>query len=186
MMEVDHRAMNALALVQSIVSLTRAGTDEGLARAIKRRVDSLARAHRLLSEHRWRSVPLHDLLVTQLAGEPGPRIMLEGPAVLLPAHVVQPLALVLHELVSNAGLHGALSSNEGNVLLSWTDNLGALHLNWHEEGPTLRNAQIAENFGLEIGRAVTERQLNGQLSMALKDGALDASLWLPGAVELQT
>lgn len=172
LMEVDHRAMNALALVQSIVGLTRADTEEGLLNAIRRRVDSLARAHHLLSLKHWRGVEMHDLLRTQITERADQRLSIAGPHVLLAPHVVQPLALALQELFSNAQLHGALLGDAGHVRLSWELSGNELRLRWDEADVSYDEVRCAPKFGLALVHSVIENQLNGRLTRTIKESAL--------------
>lgn len=182
LMEVDHRAMNALALVQGIVSLTRADTDEGLLHAIRRRVDALARAHRLLAAQHWRSVSLHELVQTQII-EGSDRISVAGPHMQLAPHAVQPLALVLHELYSNAKLHGALSSDGGHVHLSWVFLGSELQLRWDEGEVFYEKAATSSAVGVSTVKNVIESQLNGRLTRTIEDAALSVAVDLPDAVQ---
>lgn len=184
LMEVDHRAMNALTLVQSIVSLTRADTDEGLLHAIRRRVDALAQAHRLLATHRWRSVGLHDLVRTQIAEDADHQVSLDGPPVRLVPHVVQPLALVLHELYSNAKLHGALSGDSGRVQLSWRPSRTALRLCWNEGEVVYDEATATRKLGLTIVRNVVESQLMGRLTRTILETELVVAIDVPDVVQI--
>ena len=62
LMEVDHRALNALALVQSIVRLSRADSIESYTNAIQRRVDALARTHRILARTNWSAGDLEKII----------------------------------------------------------------------------------------------------------------------------
>ena len=120
--EVDHRARNALAVVQSIVRLTRANNVEGYVAAVEGRIKALARAHALLSDARWHSADLGALVAEELApyraGEVD-KVQVTGPNVSLPPHMAQGLALALHELATNAAKHGALSSLLGKLSLNW-------------------------------------------------------------------
>ena len=65
--EVDHRARNALAVVQSIVRLTRATSIESYVAAVEGRIKALARAHALLSDSRWQGADLRALVAEELA-----------------------------------------------------------------------------------------------------------------------
>ena len=119
LMEVDHRARNALAIVSSIVSLTRASDAALYAAAVQQRVQALAGAHGLLASHGWREVPLDPLIRAQMDPFGATRVALDGPEVGIPAPIVQPLALIIHELVVNAATHGALSRKLGKLNVSW-------------------------------------------------------------------
>lgn len=182
LMEVDHRAMNALALVQSIISLSRAESADGFARAVAGRVAALARAHRLLAEQRWTHVDLLRLIGAQKGHDIDTRFTVSGIAAHLRAHVVQPLALVLHEMQSNAVTHGGLSTNIGKVALSWETDGPTLALRWHEEGPTVTGPFKHGKFGLQIVQSTIEAQIGGHMDMATSESSLDAVFIVPNAV----
>jgi PAS domain S-box-containing protein len=134
--EVDHRAMNALALVQGIVRLTRAPSTAAYANAVQGRVQVLAQAHALLAAQGWSEVPLSDLVEALIGSHRTGRVECGGPRLMLSAKQVQPLAIIIHELVSNAELHGALGSIAGCLNLAWDRDAqtGDLTLLWTETG----------------------------------------------------
>src|SRR5690349_16906076 len=101
--EVDHRARNALAVIQSIIRLTRAKSVEDYVQAIEGRIKALARAHTLLSDSRWRGADLGTLVSEELAPyRAGDKVQCGGPNISLQPATAQGLALALHELATNA------------------------------------------------------------------------------------
>jgi PAS domain S-box-containing protein len=103
--EVDHRSKNVLALVQSIVRLTRASEIKEYVEAVEGRIAALSRAHTVLAQSRWQGVDLGGLVEEELAPfhTPGAqRIEAHGPSMMLRPKVAQTFALALHELVTNA------------------------------------------------------------------------------------
>src|SRR6476660_7580669 len=101
--EVDHRARNALALVQSIVRLTRSDNIKSYITAVDGRIGALARAHTLLAQSRWQGADLARLVNEELAPfrTDGPeRATIAGPDVSLEPRTAQTLALALHELAT--------------------------------------------------------------------------------------
>lgn len=182
LMEVDHRAMNALALVQSVIGLTRADTVEGKLQAIRRRVNSIALSHRLLAEQHWRSVGLHAVIRSQITDKHRHRVRLQGNIVELAPHMVQPLGLVLHELFSNAEIHGAFADNAGEIDISWASSDGTLGLTWVETPSRMTNAHSVNAVGLDIVRLVVENQLNGQIFVDNSDSQLVIEIHLTDAL----
>ena len=180
MREVDHRAKNALAIVQGIVRLTHASSPEAYAAAVQHRVEALALAHAMLSARRWGAVPIKELIKCELDAHKGARIDCDGPPAKLPPHLVQPLSLVLHELIDNAQRHGALSHPEGKVRLKWKrEPQRRLRIEWAEsDGPATR-APAAPGFGLTMVRSIVERQLRGELHQLWEKDGLRAELLLP-------
>ncbi|MFC0386776.1 sensor histidine kinase [Muricoccus vinaceus] len=177
--EVDHRAKNALAVVQATLRLTAKTNIKTFAKQVEGRVAALARAQTLLADDRWRGASLHALLTSELAGfvstssdAPGPRVELQGDPVLIPAAATQPLAMAIHELATNAIKHGALATMEGRVRLSWhvsngpSEPLGRLTIVWVETGgPIITGAPSTRGFGSRVLEGVVHGQLGGSLSL---------------------
>jgi PAS domain S-box-containing protein len=166
LMEVDHRAMNAMAVVQSIVRMSRGDTLAAYAASIQGRVDALASAHRLLAKRSWNGAQLDELIAALIAGRTDPiRVRLDGPPVLLGPRLAQPLALVLHELTENAITHGALSDAEGLLSIQWGDSEGLATLQWREQTDRPIDPPKRTGFGLGTVEGVISRQLGGSVSM---------------------
>jgi two-component sensor histidine kinase/CheY-like chemotaxis protein len=161
--EVDHRARNALAVIQSIIRLTRAKSVDDYVQAIEGRIKALARAHTLLSDSRWRGADLATLVGEELAPyRAGDKIQCGGPDISLQPATAQGLALALHELATNAAKHGALSSPDGKVSLEWELGADALTLHWVENsGPPVAEPS-SRSFGLKVIAASIEQQLGGK------------------------
>ena len=161
--EVDHRARNALAVIQSIIRLTRAKTVDDYVQAIEGRIKALARAHTLLSDSRWHGADLATLVTEELAPyRGGDKITIRGPDISLQPATAQGLALALHELATNAAKHGALSSPSGKITLDWQLQSDALTLNWAETGGPGIASPSSRSFGLKVIVASIEQQLGGK------------------------
>ena len=179
LMEVDHRAKNALALVQGIVRLSRSEDPKAFARAVQGRVDALAKAHALLSDWRWQPVPLERLIRATLIDTDEAQIELsEDTAVVAPTHV-QPLALVLHELVTNAVQHGALSHERGRLRITWRDTSPGYEIDLFETGGPSPGSERRSGFGSTIVDAIVKRQLVGSVALDWEPGGLHTRLTLP-------
>ena len=180
--EVDHRARNALAVVQSIVRLTRANSVEDYVGAVEGRIKALARAHALLSDARWHSADLGALVAEELApyrvGE-ADKVEVTGPNVSLPPHMAQGLALAVHELATNAAKHGALSSLLGKVSLNWQLRPDYLVLHWIEIGGPRIAPPSARSFGLKVIRASIENQLGGRATFEWTPPGMQCTLAIP-------
>jgi two-component sensor histidine kinase len=182
--EVDHRAKNALAVVQAALRLTPMHDAAAYAKAIEGRVAALARAQTLLAEDRWRGASLQALLEGELAAfvslrgdSTGPRAELRGPPVLLPPALTQPLAMALHELATNAVKYGALSVATGQVTVSWRITGGRLVLHWAEAGgPTVADSPRKPGFGSRVLDTVVRVQLGGRLSLAWEHTGLTCEI----------
>jgi PAS domain S-box-containing protein len=149
--ELNHRVKNTLATVQAIATQTlrRSGTAKDFTTKFSGRIQSLARAHSLLSSATWQEVGLGELIENQLnlGVVDDKRFVLSGPEVRLPAQLALHLALILHELGTNARKYGALSSAQGTVSLGWTVEGRRLQLTWTETGGPLVKAPAKRGFG---------------------------------------
>lgn len=180
--EVDHRAKNVLAVVQSVLRLTRRDQPEAFIATVEARVAALARAHTLLAEEGWIGADMHVLAERELASCPSGSVNLHGPTVAVAAAAVQPLAMVLHELATNAAKHGAASCIGGTVTLDWTVVGEAVVLDWVERhGPPVPPAPSRRGFGSRMMEAIVRGQLGGTLAMDWRPEGLACRITLPAA-----
>jgi PAS domain S-box-containing protein len=115
--EAEHRSKNLLANVLATINLSQSETLEGLKRVIDGRIRALANVHSLFVQTRWIGAELSTIARQELApyfekGEQRARI--DGPQVLLDPDAAQSIAVILHELATNAAKYGALSSADCN------------------------------------------------------------------------
>ena len=181
--EVDHRAKNAMAVAQSLVTLTRAPTVEEYSRAVTGRISALARAHSLLSRSAWQGASLEQLIRDGLAPYAGEdRVGTSGPALNLAASAVQPMTLVIHELATNAVKHGALADPEGRIDIAWESDAEGLRIEWSEKAarPVAEPEQLG--FGSQLLRQVVSRQLGGTISKKWRPEGLLTSIALPAEI----
>jgi PAS domain S-box-containing protein len=180
--EVDHRARNALAVVQAIIRLTRAKSVDAYVAAVEGRIRALSRAHMLLSHSRWQGADLGKLVDEELGpyrtGEAG-RITVSGPDIVLHPATAQTLALALHELATNAAKHGALSANAGRVRFAWELKSGSLTLYWSETGGPPVEAPAAQGYGTRVIGASIERQLGGRAMFDWRPEGLHCVMSIP-------
>jgi two-component sensor histidine kinase/DNA-binding response OmpR family regulator len=180
--EVDHRAKNAMAIVQSIVRLTKAATIDNYVSTIEGRIKALSRAHILLSDSRWQGADLDTLVKEELApyrSNRVDRINISGPKMLLEPTTAQTLALALHELATNAAKYGALSSASGKLVVGWDLQADALTIHWQETaGPTARRPSVT-GFGTQIITGSIERQLGGEATFEWLPAGLRCTLAVP-------
>jgi PAS domain S-box-containing protein len=184
MREPDHRAKNALAVVQAALRLTK-DDPEAFARAVEGRVAALARAHTILAQGRWEGAALSALVEAEmaafltrgegtiggddagaLASPPPPRITADGPALALAPGAAQGLSMALHELATNATKYGALCASDGRVAVARSVDRGAgvLRLRWEERGgPEVQAPPSRRGFGSRVLEATVRDQLGGRL-----------------------
>lgn len=159
--EFDHQVKNVLSRVAAVVSATRGqvrSVDE-YANALEGRISSLANAHELMGQ--GRAVSLSELVRRQLApyavaGNPA----LTGPDLTLSSEAAEAIALVLHELVTNAANYGALSVTGGQVMVKWEQRPGgALSINWRQVGGPTITDQPDTGYDLSLIRDLVPHEL---------------------------
>lgn len=186
MREVDHRAKNVLAVVQSILHLTRAENPADFTAAIEGRLAAMARAHTLLAASHWSGADLGAMSVDELAPfSSADRISIRGPAVSIAAEAAQAVAMCLHELSTNAAKYGALSTPAGRLGLSWRveeqeqERGGRLILDWVETAGPSVTAPSRTGFGSMVLRQTVESQLGGELRLDWDPAGLRCRIALP-------
>jgi PAS domain S-box-containing protein len=155
--ELNHRVKNTLATMQAIANQTvrTARSPAEFAQSFNGRLQALARIHTLLTSNAWQGAEVAQIIRDQLSVRDAPdaRIELAGPSAVLDPQTALRLALVLHELATNAYKHGALSAPGGDLLVRWAvDTNGGRHLllEWRESGGPLVRAPTSRGFGTTL------------------------------------
>lgn len=152
--ELNHRVKNTLATIQAIASqsLRRAASPRDFVSSFNGRVQALARAHDLLVQGKMKGAPISEILREQvlLDGSTDLRISSSGPFLMLDARAAVQLALVVHELATNARKYGGLSVPDGRLAISWnlqTNGGRELFLEWKESGVPNLSVPTTQGFG---------------------------------------
>ena len=149
--EAEHRSRNLLAIVQATVHLPQSETPTGLKQAIEGRIQALANVQSLFVQSRWVGAELSTIAAQELAPyleAKGARVRLDGPQLLLEPSTAQAIAIVLHELATNAVKYGALSVPDGQVVLAWSHAADRiLTLRWIETGGPPIKEPARQGFG---------------------------------------
>jgi PAS domain S-box-containing protein len=181
--EVDHRSKNMLAVIQAMVRFTRASTVSEFAAAVLGRISALAHAHTLLSESRWEGADLRRLAEEELApyrSEDEHRVQIEGDSIALVPAVAQSLAIILHELTTNAVKHGALSLPTGRISVQWSQNeTGGLAVRWIEQSSLQVRAPTGQGFGMNVIERTVRDQLDGTVRLDWASTGLVCALDIP-------
>lgn len=163
--EAEHRLKNILATVQASVNLSRSDSVDGLKQAIEGRIKALANVNALFVQSRWAGAELSRIVMEELAPyvrEGEPRVRIDGPHLSLVPQTAQAVALILHELSTNAAKYGSLSMPEGQVEVRWSHAAdGRLILSWIESGRPA-NPPARQGFGTSIIDRMI-RALNGEI-----------------------
>jgi len=183
MHEIDHRARNLLGISQALVRLTRGGDVESYKASLLERLSALGKTLSVLSDAKWVGASLRDVLESELAPflSDERRVRLHGPRVVLPPVMVQPVAMALHELTTNAVKYGALAGEEGTLDIGWELGEGVLRLVWREEGADAAGAVEPKTagFGTQLLTLAVQDQLDGSITRAVREGAFECVLTLP-------
>src|SRR5215510_10092436 len=183
--ELDHRAKNLLATVGAIITQTQNGNASmpDFVSALDRRIASLARVHELLSCNRWQGVSLREIVRREFAPYAADNITTEGPNVVLMAEAVQPLAMVLHELTTNAAKYGAFSNRSGRVALRWWWSPKAPHdrlaIDWREVGGPAVASPNRFGYGTSIVRELIPFELGGEVDLIFAANGLCCRMEIP-------
>ena len=185
MNELNHRVKNTLATIQSLASqsLRRAKNLPEFVTSFSGRVRALARAHDLLTEAKLQGADLQDLVREQvlLGASDDNRISCAGPGLMLDAQSVVHLALVLHELATNARKHGALSVAGGRLSIQWkmqTNGGRHLVLEWKESGVPTMTTPTERGFGSTLIEQTLSAH-GGEVSMRYGADGLTGRITMP-------
>jgi PAS domain S-box-containing protein len=178
--EVDHRAKNALTIVQSFIRLTRGRQIEDYVAALEGRIAALARAHTILSLSSWKGAECRSLVSAEIAPySTSEQVTFAGPEIELPPATAQTLALAIHELATNAAKYGALSAASGRLSVSWSIQQNSIQLIWQEDdGPTVAEP-VTRGFGTRSVIASVETQLGGCVLFDWRSTGLICNLTVP-------
>lgn len=192
--ELQHRVRNTLAMVRSIAQRTAENSqsaDEMLAH-FQGRLDAFSRVQAALTRNADGKVDLQSLIDDELlahATREGKQIKITGPQVMIEARTAERMSLAIHELVTNAVKHGALSAPDGRIRVEWqiteSPDGERLSFGWTESGVKVeRREDQREGFGMELLlrslpydlQATTQLKLDGEglrfeLDMPLKRGS---------------
>ena len=187
--ELDHRVKNVLATVSAVAShtLDSSNSMEQFVAALDGRIRSMASTHELLSRCQWRGVLLRELIRRELAPyATSDNTEFSGPEVMLVAEAAQALAMVFHELATNAAKYGALSRREGRVAVRWRCPRNGhardpLVIEWHETGgPTVKVASKS-GYGTIVVADLVPYELGGMTNFALTAEGVRCRLEIPSA-----
>ena len=185
--ELDHRVKNVLATVSAVAAHTMnaSGSTDHFVTALDGRLRSLASTHELLSHRRWRGLTLSDLLRRELAPyRVSNNSEIDGPEVTLSAEAGQAVAMVLHELATNAAKHGALSTREGRVSVRWHwppngNGQDRLVIEWEESGGPCVEVPSKSGFGTSVIGDLIPYELGGRVDLAFARGGLKCRVEIP-------
>ncbi len=176
--ELNHRVKNTLATVLALSTQTARGTQDvaSFVQNFRGRILALAASHDILLRQGWTSVSLDELAAEVLRPFTG-SITMEGRSIDLGPAAAISLALVLHELATNAAKYGALSG-DGRVSIRWRFDR-ELRLEWVEEGGPIVMPPGGTGFGTRLIHQIVEAELGGSWETDFHPGGLRCQITVP-------
>ena len=190
--ELSHRIKNIFAVVSALIALSARQHPEArtFAGAVRTRINALARAHEFVRPHSESSRPtvgsmtlhafLADLFRPYSDHDGHPRITLSGDDASFDDQAATSVALLFHELATNAAKYGALSLEGGQVTLDTRRSDDRFVLTWTETGgPAVAGPPAHTGFGSSLATLSVEGQLGGRLERSWRPGGLQVVADLP-------
>ncbi len=191
--EMSHRVKNLFSIVASMINVSKrsATSPADMAEILSGRLHALAAAHALvrpsfnsvLGKPFEGNACLHGLVCAILKPyeAPGDKpFVAQGEEIILGDRATTGLALVIHELATNAAKYGALSQDGGCVSVTWARQDEALALQWRESGgPSITAGPAHEGFGSTLARNTVVHQLGGTFALDWREQGLVAQFELP-------
>jgi PAS domain S-box-containing protein len=191
--ELSHRIKNIFAVISALIALSARQFPEarGFAAAVRTRINALARAHEFVRPHSDSSRPmvgtmtlhafLADLFRPYAALDGRPRVRVSGDDAEFDDQAATSVALLFHELATNAAKYGALSTADGEVSLDTRRRDGRFILAWEERGgPPVAGEPGRTGFGSSLATLSVEGQLGGRLERIWAPEGLRVIADLPG------
>jgi PAS domain S-box-containing protein len=188
MREANHRIKNILGLVQAIARPIAALEPQDFMDRFAERIQALAANQDLLVRNAWRGVDIENLVHSQLAHLDdlvGSRIAVSGKKLRLNADAAQAIGLALHELATNAGKYGALSTEDGHVDISWQLDGDILSMEWKECGGPRVQVPERRGFGSTVIDAMVKQTVGGEVQLDYAPSGLEWRLTCPGQNALE-
>jgi PAS domain S-box-containing protein len=184
--ELSHRIKNIFSVITGLISFSTRHHPEArdIANDLRDRVMALGRAHDFVRPHSEASRPeagqnsllgmLRELLSVYVE-----RVHIEGEDVTIDDRSATPLALVFHELATNAAKYGALSVPDGAVHLRSESDRQSVRLEWREVGGPTISQPAKTGFGTQLIELSAIRQLSGQIARDWDSNGLRLDLTIP-------
>ena len=174
--ELAHRIKNIFSIMQAVASQTLRDQPTALGK-LNNRITALATTNDLLINSEWGGAHLREILAGEFAPYDPARFALSGENFECPSEIATVLALIFHELTTNAAKYGALSTPLGRVTLSWLKRSDRIDFDWVESGGPPPVAPRREGFGTTLLRKGL-RQFDGAVEMNFVPSGLHCKLSL--------
>jgi PAS domain S-box-containing protein len=169
--ELDHRVRNNLSSLISLVEMSATDTRDPVvfAESVASRIRAMAKVHSLLSSEHWRPVRLRHLMLQMFEEIDLAVVHLDGEEFYVEADKVQPIVMIINELLTNSRKHGALGRPSGRLHIMWSrrerdDDIDEVTLAWREEGGPPVTSSPEPGVGMSLIRGLTQFELRGDAS----------------------
>ncbi|MGA7808382.1 HWE histidine kinase domain-containing protein [Bradyrhizobium sp.] len=188
MAELDHRVKNTIATIQSLVRLSSKSADSlaSFTASLEKRLQSMSKAHSLLSAARWEGASLKTIVEDEIAAQRSQlegNISIAGGDYALEPRTALSFALVLHELITNAIKHGSLSVEAGKVTLAWNEIVKNekrwLVFHWTERGGPRVKARRRRGFGRTLLERVFAEDVSGKVELMMEPAGVRCIIDIP-------
>jgi PAS domain S-box-containing protein len=183
--ELNHRVKNVLSTIKAIITQTQeaSSSHKDFVTGLNRRIDSLERTHEVLRESNWLGASLAEIITREFAPYANGNAVAGGPSVVLKAEATRAVAMVFHELTTNAAKHGAFSNQTGRVSVQWrwqqTGSNDRLVIEWREtEGPPVL-ASSQSGYGTGVIRDLIPFELGGKVDLVFASEGIRCQLEIP-------
>jgi PAS domain S-box-containing protein len=188
--ELNHRVKNTLATVQSLATQSARGatTPAAFRQGFEGRLIALSKAHDQLTVHHWESADMRELLSGSLApytGAGAERVTLRGEDLVLRPRAVLTLAMVFHELTTNAAKYGALSAPGGSIEIHWQPvrskdgGRTMLQIEWIEQGGPPVVVPKRRGFGSKLIEGSVAAEHGGSAKLTYDPVGLRCEILMP-------
>lgn len=191
--ELSHRIKNIFAVIAGLIAFAARGKPEfaGIATDLRHRITALGRAHDFVRPHGVNSLPsaaqnslhglLHELFEPYQRAD-GARLSVTGDDVTVDDRAATPIALMFHELATNATKYGGLSTELGSVSVTVSKQDNVVTMVWRESGgPAITEPVELSGFGSQLIEMSAVRQLGGTIARQWHTEGLVAELNIPAA-----
>lgn len=183
--ELNHRVRNILGLIIGLVRQCADGATDiaSFSEEVNSRVHALARAHDQLTSDGWGARSISQMIEIEAGAYLGPkaeRVIVTGDDAAIQPNAFATVALVVHELITNAAKYGAFRDSHGivRIQLDCDDKLG-LSLHWKEEGGATVTQPTRRGFGSTIIERAIPHELGGRAEIIYEPDGLRARLLIP-------
>ncbi len=184
--ELSHRIKNIFAVISGLISFSTRQHPQmkPFADDLRERILALGRAHDFVRPHSEASRPsaVQDSLLGMLGAlmeAYGGRVAIQGDDATIDDRSATPLALLFHELATNAAKYGSLSSADGKVQIVIASNDDRVEIEWIERGGPPVSAPAHDGFGTRLIELSAIKQLGGRIERDWQAQGLRLRLAVP-------